>query len=243
MTEVVYEGRDLEVLADMSNYYAWMMETFSGHIRGKVLEYGAGTGNVSELLVPMAERLTLIEPSASLIAPLRARFAGNAKVEVSGEALEQHVTRSPAASFDTIVLVNVLEHIEDDRDSLANIFRILTPGGHLLLFVPAMQWLMSEIDRMHGHFRRYHKPDLVAKVGAAGGEVLHCRYFDLPGVGPWLLLNKALGSTTFNPTLIGIHDRFVVPVSKTIEKVITPPFGKNLILVAKKPGSRQPAAS
>lgn len=234
MKEIIYEGRDLEVLAGMSNYHAWMMGVFASHVRGTAVEYGAGIGNISMLLAPLAKQLTLVEPSESLIDPLRQRFAGTPNVEIIGEALEPHVGRAADASFDTAVLVNVLEHIEDDRHALANLFRLLSPGGRLLLFVPAMQWLMSDLDRMHGHFRRYQKPDLVAKVASAGGQVLQCRYFDLLGVGPWLLLNKALGATTFNPTLIGIHDRYIVPVSRLIEKVVSPPFGKNLILVAAK---------
>jgi SAM-dependent methyltransferase len=235
MTEVVYEGRDLEVLGGMSNYYAWIMGVFAPYVTGRVVEYGAGIGNVSELLAPLAKELTLVEPSRALIGQLTQRFAGTSNVRIEEEALEPHVERIADASFDTAILVNVLEHIEDDRKAVSNLFRVLAPGGRLLIFVPAMQWLMSDLDREHGHFRRYHKPDLTAKVAAVGGQILHCRYFDLLGVAPWLLLNKALGSTTFNPTLINIHDKFVVPVSRTIERVISPPFGKNLILVATKP--------
>jgi hypothetical protein len=85
---------------------------------------------------------------------------------------------------------------------------------------------------MVGHFRRYHKGDLIAKVRAAGGDILVCRYFDFVGVAPWLVLNRLLGSTTFSPTLVNINDRFVVPPSRAIEQIIDPPFGKNLILVA-----------
>ena len=63
---------------------------------------------------------------------------------------------------------------------------------------------------------------------------MSCRYFDLIGVGPWLVLNRLLGSTSFNPALVTLNDRFVVSVSRTIERLGYPPFGKNLILVATK---------
>jgi SAM-dependent methyltransferase len=234
MSGTDYEGRDLEALADMVNYYAWIMDAFAPHVIGKVVEYGAGSGNVSEKLLPRAKHLTLVEPSSLLIDALRARFAASATVEVVRATLERHIAGAGDASFDAAILVNVLEHIEDDRNALANLFRILRPGGHLLVFVPAMQWLMSKLDRLHGHFRRYYKADLKAKVTAAGGEVMHCRYFDMIGVAPWLVLNRAFGITTFNRPMISFHDKFVVPVSRAIETVVAPPFGKNLILVAKK---------
>ena len=234
MSEADYAGDDLEILAGMTNYYAWIMQTFAPHVSGKVVEYGAGSGNVSERLLPLAGHLTLVEPSSFLIDPLRSRFAASAHVAVAGATLEEHVAGTADGTFDTVVLVNVLEHIEADRAALANLVRILKPGGHLLVFVPAMQWLMSELDRIHGHFRRYHKADLVAKVQTAGAQVAHCRYFDMLGVGPWLLLNKALGVTTFSRPMVHVHDKYVVPVSRTIEKILPPPFGKNLILVARK---------
>ena len=234
MSEIDYEGHDLESLAGMTNYYAWIMQTFAPYVSGKVVEYGAGSGNVSERLLPMAGHLTLVEPSNFLIAPLRSRFVDSAHVAVAGATLEEHVASTADETFDTVVLVNVLEHIEADRAALANMIRILKPGGHILVFVPAMQWLMSELDRIHGHFRRYHKADLIAKVQTAGAQVAQCRYFDMLGVGPWLLLHKVFGVTTFNRPMILFHDKYVVPVSRAIEGILPPPFGKNLILVARK---------
>ncbi len=234
MSNTDYEGRDLEILADMVNYYAWIMNAFAPYVAGRTIEYGAGSGNVSERLLPLASHLTLIEPSSFLIDPLRARFAASGNVAIVAEPLERHAALIPDETFDTVVLVNVLEHVEDDRAALANLLRILKLGGHLLVFVPAMEWLMSRLDRLHGHFRRYHKADLVSKVEAAGGEIVHCHYFDLFGVGPWFMLNTALGMTTFKPAMIRFHDKYIVPLSRTLESYVSPPFGKNLILIAKK---------
>jgi SAM-dependent methyltransferase len=234
MAAVVYEGNDLEVLADMPNYYSWIMETFSPHVRGSVVEYGAGVGSVSARLEPLATTLTLVEPSANLTDQLRTRFALVPKVEVVGASLETHVEHIEPGTIDTMVLVNVLEHVEDDRKALASMIAALRTGGHLLVFVPAMQFLMSRLDRSLGHFRRYHKTDLVAKVRDAGGVIERCHYFDLPGILPWFVLNKLLGSMTFNPKLLEINDRYVVPISRGIERIVSPPLGKNLILVASK---------
>jgi SAM-dependent methyltransferase len=234
MSEIFYEGRDLEVLADMPNYYDWIMASFAPHVRGNVVEYGAGTGTVSGRLRPLADRLTLVELSANLIEKLKSRFGNDENVSVVGECLENHAAAAASNSTDTIVMVNVLEHIENDVGALADLVRMLKPGGHLLIFVPALQILMSELDVLHGHFRRYQKPDLINKITAAGGVVQDCRYFDLAGVLPWFFLNKLLGSTNFDPRLVNIHDKYVVPISRSIERNVLPPFGKNLIAVAKR---------
>jgi SAM-dependent methyltransferase len=234
MTEITYEGNDLEVLADMPNYYSWIMETFAPCVSGHVVEYGAGAGTVSERLAPLASELTLVEPSINLVSLLRARFAGDLRTKVVPEGLESHSTKMAAETVDTVVMVNVLEHIEDDQAALNALVHMMRSGGHLLIFVPALQFLMSKFDHEVEHFRRYHKPDLVAKVRAAGAKVRDCRYFDLPGVLPWLILNKFMGSTSFNPTLVGLNDRFVVPASRLLESWVQVPFGKNLILVAQK---------
>ncbi len=232
---------ELDVLARMQNYYGWVMETFAPFVRGNVIECGAGTGTISERLVPLAETLTLVEPSANLAAVLQDKFRGHAKVEVINATLEQHARGNGAGTADTVIMVNVLEHVENDRQALVDLFRVLRPGGQLLIFVPAMQGLMSKIDLVFGHFRRYDRADLAAKVAGAGGELELCRYFDFFGVLPWFFLNKLMGATRFNPSLVHIHDHFIVPISRAAESAISPPIGKNLILVARKSG-RTPAA-
>ena len=175
-----------------------------------------------------------IELNPNLAAVIRAKFRDDPKVEVAEVSLEQHTATIGDGAVDTVVMVNVLEHIQNDREVLFQLCRILRPGGHLLIFVPALRGLMSKLDLLFGHFRRYHRAELLDKITQAGGEVQLCRYFDFLGVFPWFLLNKLMGATTFNPKLVHINDKFVVPISAAVERVISPPFGKNIILVARK---------
>lgn len=230
-----YEGRDLEVLADMPNYYGWIMGIIGPHIRGRVIEYGSGTGTITQRLLPYATSVVAVEPSANLIPALRARAGSQQTVEIFNDTLEVHAARQPAGSADTIVMINVLEHIEDDQAALRMLVRMLKPNGMLLIFVPALRQLMSKLDLIHGHFRRYHRPDLEAKVKHAGADIISCSYFDALGALSWFILNTAMGSTGFNPSLVRINDSVFIPLSRTIEGVIKPPFGKNLILAARKP--------
>ena len=234
MNEFHYEGRDLEILADMPNYHAWIMEILVRHIHGRVIEYGSGTGTFTQQLLPHAASLVAVEPSSNLLPALRSRLHLYENVEICNETLESHVALQPDNSCDTVVLINVLEHIEDDGMALRNLVRILRPNGSLLLFVPALRMLMSNLDRIHGHFRRYQKPELEAKLRATGAAIVHCSYFDSVGVASWWILNTLMGSTGFNPTLGRINDRYVVPLTKRLESFINMPFGKNLILVARK---------
>jgi hypothetical protein len=94
--------------------------------------------------------------------------------------------------------------------------------------------LMSKLDRIHGHFRRYQKPELEVIVNETGVEILQCSYFDVFGTLPWFILNTVFQRTGFSPALVRINDRIFIPLSRAIEQAIKPPFGKNLILVARK---------
>lgn len=231
----VYEGRDLEALAELPNYYAWILARFRPYVRGHGVELGAGIGTVSALLRPHLARLDLIEPSVNLVARLRERFAGDPDVAIEAGTVEDCLPRIPDGSHDTAVMVNVLEHIADDEAALAGLARILRPGGHLLLFVPALGWLFSAMDRLHGHHRRYHLGPLRAGVEAAGFRVVDARYFDLLGVAPWWLLNTVGGATRFDPRMTGLYDRIGVPLTRAVERLAPPPVGKNVVVVACKP--------
>ena len=233
MAEQTYDGRDLEVLADMPNYHAWIMSWFSRYIFGRVVEFGAGTGTFSQYLRPLAQSLTLIEPSVNLHPALRKRFSDDASVAIKASTLEEYVQRTGTGTADTVVLVNVLEHVQNDTSALAELSRITKPGGHILIFVPALAILMSKLDGLLGHFRRYHHAELRQKLSGAGLDVVSCRYFDVPGILPWFVVNRMLGSTSFSPTLVKLYDRAIVPLARRAEAAIPPPIGKNLVAISR----------
>lgn len=231
---LIYAGRDLEILSDAPNYHAWIIDRFQPYLRGHVVEIGAGTGSMSVRLAPLVERLDVVEPSPNLIPVLNRRLGVYNHVHISEGSLFDDLARYPDNSVDAVVLVNVLEHIDNDDDALNEIRRVLAPKGHLLLYVPALQILMSELDRVHGHFRRYNRSHLTRQVIIAGLEILDTRYMDLPGVLAWLVMNTWSGRVSFNPRLIKVYDRFVVPLARCLENIVKPVIGKNLIMVAEK---------
>ncbi len=233
--EITYGGRDLEALSGMTHYYNWIVDHFAPHVRGRMIEYGPGSGTVSARLRPLVERADLVEPSANLAALLREMFANDAAVSIHARNMESHIAAEADGGHDCAVLVNVLEHIADDAAALRELHRILRPGGALLLFVPAMPFLFSRLDAFYGHFRRYRRGDLVGIVRAAGFEVTDARYLDMLGVAPWFVLNTLCGAIRFNPLMVRMYDRFGVPLTRFLESLLpTVPFGKNVLLIARK---------
>ncbi len=127
------------------------------------------------------------------------------------------------------------EYIGKDLEELQFVRETLKSGGTICIFVPALSWLYSELDREVGHFRRYHKKQLVSLVKSAGFEITRVKYFDMLGILPWyvvfvLMKQKISGSN------VSLYDRYAVPLVRWFESAVTPPIGKNLLLVAKKQG-------
>jgi len=130
--------------------------------------------------------------------------------------------------------VNVLEHIEDDLAELVLVRDTLISKGRVLIFVPAMPILYGQFDKLIGHFRRYRKKGLKEKCEAAGLKVLKLQWFDMIGSFPWFIKYRLLRSVKMEPAAVGIYDRVVVPVARPLEKLVSPPFGKNLLLIAER---------
>jgi SAM-dependent methyltransferase len=233
-----YVGQDLEALAEIPNYQRWILRHFRPHLAGRVLEVGAGIGTFSEQYVDQVEQAVLLEPAQNLIGRLSERFSGMSKVRVVPRVLEEARGSGDGLepkSFDAVVLINVLEHVDDDRAMLAQLFELLKPGGHLLVFVPALSWLFGSLDELVGHRRRYHRQSLSSVVEAAGFLKVDLRYFDVLGVVPWWLAGRVLRQREFNAAAARLYDTVAVPLGRAVEALHAPPIGKNLLCTAQRP--------
>lgn len=195
------------------------------------MEVGAGTGAFSEMLLaePRVESLLAVEPSEAMAALLRRRIAGR----IGASVFSGFLVNAPAQGADTLVYVNVFEHIEDDLAEMRRAHDMLAPGGHLCIFVPALPWLYSEFDASVEHFRRYTPGDLADKLRKAGFVVQDARYFDFLGIWAWLIFLR-WGRCTLSGGTVTLYDRWVVPVMRAVETLLPPPIGKNLCVVAQK---------
>ena len=182
---IEYPGRELEVMAIAQNYHRWILDEFGPYLGQVVVEVGAGTGDLSKLLLDRGPRhLYSFEPASNLFPKLQSNLERVANATPVNGFLDAAALPEPP---DSVIYVNVLEHIEDDAGELRRVRQILKPGGTLLIFVPALSWLYSQADRRMGHFRRYHMKDLLRIVEAAGFQTKQARYFDLAGVLPWFV--------------------------------------------------------
>ncbi|HTL31585.1 MAG TPA: class I SAM-dependent methyltransferase [Kofleriaceae bacterium] len=231
-----YVGQDLEALADIPNYQNWILRHFREHLHGRVLEIGAGIGSLSARYRSDVDSAVLLEPAQNLIGPLRERFTGDRDVTVLGKILGDAIADGDLAhgSFDAVVLINVLEHVDDDAGMLADIYSLLKPGGTLLLFVPALQWLFGSLDSLVSHLRRYAKPELRELVQQAGFSIRDLRYFDVLGVLPWYVTGRIIKAREFNARAARIYDTLGVPVGSFVERFAAPPLGKNLLAIAQR---------
>lgn len=228
----LYSGTELDAMAEARNYCRWILRYFSPYLGARVVEIGAGTGTFSELLLNSkgTADLTLFEAAQNLFPVLGQRFA-NRKVRLRCGAFDPSALDGPA---DSIVLVNVLEHIRDDGALLGQIHQSLRPGGSVLLFVPALGWNYGSLDKAFGHYRRYSKRGLEQKLQNAGLRVELMHYFNMMGILSWLCAGKVLGQTTLRPAQVRWYDRWIVPWSFRLEEIVEPPLGQSLLAVAVK---------
>ncbi len=219
-------------MAFAPNYYRAIHGWFAPHLGGRVVEVGAGVGTFSKLLAadPALSELTLLEPAANNYPALEKRFAGSSRIHTRASYLEEAAHELRA---DSIVLVNVLEHIEDDAGFMAAAHRVLEPGGRLLILVPALPAIFGSLDRAFDHYRRYTRQSLASLLVTGGFEPAKIRYVNFPGTFAWFLAGRILRRQTLGRRQVGAYDRWVVPAMLRLESRWSPPFGQSLLAIAK----------
>jgi len=209
-------------------YNAWMFDRIRAWIGSRVLEIGSGIGNLSAFLVDR-ERLVLTDTREEYLARLRTRFANHSNISVVHLYLPHDDRAVAGQRFDTIICLNVLEHVEDDITSLAAVRKPLEPKGRLVLLVPALPAIYGSIDRALGHHRRYTRADLIAKLERAGFRLVHIEYFNLAGIPGWWWAGRVLQRQTIPAGSLKLYDT-LVPLFR-LERLIPWRVGQSLIAV------------
>lgn len=223
---------------DARNYRRYEYDLIAPHVGRSMLEVGSGLGDFSAQFLPHLTRLVVSDNDPYCVEQLAKRYRDDPSVEVIELALPAEVPLSEPV--DTVVAMNVLEHIEDDVSALRRLARATRPGGRLVIWVPGYQQLYGDFDRKVGHVRRYTPKTLGTAITAAGltVEVLKPINF-LGGIAWWLAVRRG-GASYPNPRLVRLYDRTVIPVTRVIERFVRPPFGQTVLCVARVP---QPAAN
>lgn len=222
----------LESLANARSVAKWTMDQFTRYLGPTVLEAGSGIGNLTRHLLDR-ERLVVADIDHRHLAAIRKQFGHLENVEiVQGDLQDPQFYAEFDDEFDSIVCVNVLEHLDHPETAAGEFYKSTRSGGRALILVPAHQWLFSEADSALGHRRRYTKATLRQLLEGAGFSVEHLYQFNRLGVLGWWT-NKVLGRTDIGPWQARLF-ALLVPVARVVEQLRFLP-GLSLIAVASKP--------
>jgi 2-polyprenyl-3-methyl-5-hydroxy-6-metoxy-1,4-benzoquinol methylase len=216
----------LDLLEQAKNYNSWIFRMARPYLRGRVLEVGCGTGTFSASIASSVEHLTAVDIDADFVNRADQRLSGHPNVTV----YRADATRElPDSVFDTVVMLDVIEHVADDAAMLGELVRRLSADGRIVLKVPAMPRLYNSLDRAVGHYRRYDRAMLERLAEAVGLSVELVESFNAAGIPGWWW--NGLWSNSVAPeSQIGKFDK-VVPILEGLERVLHLPFGLSLIAV------------
>jgi len=236
-TQKQYAADDLETMSEAVRYQRHIFGLVRPHLGSHVLEVGCGIGTMSRQILGtnQALRLVCIEPNANCARLAREELNGQPRVAIRMCHLEECARADlKAERFDTIVCVNVLEHIEDDVQALALFREVVTAtNGKVLIFVPAVQRIYGPHDAALGHHRRYSKRSLTAAFKAAGLVTESIRYTNPIGLLGWMYNLYVSGNTEHTSGQVRLFDRLVAPWALPLERVVTPPIGLSLFAVGR----------
>lgn len=210
----MYSGRYgediLHSLSHTPNFNRWMADRLKPWVGDDVLEIGAGLGSLTWQLLPRRRRYLASDIDPVYLDYLRKRYAGLTRIEVARIDLAEPDDFAPwEGQFDTVVALNVVEHIEDDAAALAHIRRALKPGGRACILVPRGRWLYGSLDRVLEHYRRYTPAELADKLRAAGFELETQFGFNAITVPAWFVNGRILRRTRFGRFQLKVFDSTV----------------------------------
>lgn len=210
-------------------YNQWTLKKFAKYLKGDILEVGCGIGNFTNSLTKYGYVFAIDINNNYLEAfdlPENKGKAGYGDIEKG----EYFFTKQ---NFDSIVCLNVLEHIENDERALTNLLNLLKPGGTLILLIPAHPFLYGAIDKSIGHFRRYMKKGLSSKMEKIGFTIIQGRRINFLGAIGWFVAGKIFNESKVEDKKIKIFN-LLAPLFLTIEDIVEPPFGTSILIIAKK---------
>jgi SAM-dependent methyltransferase len=219
------------------NYNNWILSKFVPYAGETLLEIGTGQGNFKKYLQSKVKTYVSLDIDEKVIERARKRDPQGI-YEVADISAPDILKLKDKYQFDSVICVNVLEHVPDHKAGLNNMLEVLKPGGHLLLFVPSFMHLYNDLDKLAGHLRRYKKKDVEALLPGDGKyELVVHEYFNPVGAFGWWInkfkTHKNINSKNVNSQVI-IFDKYVVPFSKFFNPLFKAFWGQSLYCVIRK---------
>ncbi|WP_035357303.1 class I SAM-dependent methyltransferase [Edaphobacter aggregans] len=235
MSDFRYVGSELDLFAEATNWKTYWSRQLNSFLSGDVLEVGAGIGsNTSFLCNGVTGRWVGLEPDPDLAVQLGESFKNLGREDRFQNVCGTVLTLGEDERFDTIVYIDVLEHIEDDAAELKAAAARLRPRGRIIVLSPAHQWLFTPFDSSIGHFRRYNRSTL-KKVSPPDLVLERMFYLDACGTMASAANRLFLKQSMPTRSQIGVWDKWIVPVSKVVDPVLGYSVGKSIIGIWRKP--------
>lgn len=239
-TQEAYAAHDLETMQAARRYGAHVFTLLQPYVGRRVLEVGCGIGTMTSRLLDTSDIVVAIEPNPACVTRTRAAIGAHPRLTIIERHLEEcDPSEMRRYGFDTVVCVNVLEHIEDDVAALRSFHDVIAPGGHVLIFVPAVPAAYGPLDAELGHHRRYTRRSLEEVFGESGLDLAVLRYTNPIGLLGWMFNARVTKSTAHSPLQVRLFETLVAPWALPLERLVPPPVGLSLVAV----GRRRPAAT
>jgi len=228
----------LQVIAKADRFNQWMYSEFKSVLKGEILEAGSGIGNISSLVIGDGMSITLSDNNIDYCDWLREKFKGasNLKNVLHIDLAHpdfQNTYFTLKERFDSIFLLNVLEHLEDDHAAIANCNYMMKPEGNLVVLVPAYRWLYCSLDKELGHYRRYTQKTLRTVLENERFTTKKIRHFNCLGIFGWFLSGKIFQSKKLGDGEMGFFNR-IVPIARLMDKITFKKIGLSVIITATK---------
>ncbi len=227
--------RNLDIMMKATNYNKWIFDKIKPYLGKTILEIGCGLGNMTELFLRnrQTELIVGIDTSSECLDIINYRLGRHKEFKTFlYDVSSKDIFKLKRYNFDTIVCINVLEHIKDDSSVLRNMAEFF-PVATLIIWVPAFKKLYGTIDQVDGHFRRYGKQELEIKLRKSGWKILEGSYLNVLGIAVWFLHGKLLKKSVHPPKQTYFLDKFIF-LERLVEKIINPPFGLSLLYICQK---------
>jgi SAM-dependent methyltransferase len=233
-TTAEYTLLDQQLMQRATRYFAWQAELAKSELGRRVIEVGCGTGNFTRHLLDR-ELIVGLDVVEGCVEQASQRFAGHANVQFRClDIQDAGFCGLKILAPDTIVCLNVLEHVRDHELALEHMHEVLIPGGRAVFLLPAFKSLYGPIDSNLGHFRRYSKLSWEAVAERAGFQVKVLRYFNSVGFFGWWANARIFKREEQSEGQIEFFDRYVVPVLSRLENWVEPPLGQSIFTVIEK---------
>ena len=224
-----YPGLELENFDKAHVWRKYIYFLIKKYFKDNFLEIGAGIGSFSKMYINKFTDITLTEAGTNNFNILKKKFINNKNIKISNNLI-QNINKK----FNTIIYLNVLEHIENDVSEINDAIQKLNKDGYLIILVPAHQKLYTKFDKAIGHYRRYDL-EFFKKNKFNNAELIDLYYCDCLG---YLLyfINQFIFKEEIYPSKLKIFiwDKIFAPASILIDFLLRYKFGKNIICILKK---------